>query len=200
MYAELSRQADEARMEFRRILMEKGLGVFAGIVFLFRASSRAKKCTYGYIDAVMAGGTNIFCACGYHLPRRKMRATLTKKVVKGELGKISGKLQELGVPVGDGYAAKFFIQLLDQLRQELARPDVLKELYVDSDEAVDMVPKMAHNIVRRFCAGEISAEQAEDEFIELKGHYQMLFDELGIEPPDSEVVVILVREVGEDEG
>lgn len=190
IFFEARHQAEEAGKEAQRIVVEKGLGFIASIIFLFRASSSAKKCADGYIDAVMAGGSNIFCTCGYHMSRRKMKTILTREVVMKDLEKIYKRFPTIGGGTEVDRTAKLFLQIFDVLRGRLNKPDAVKKIYADSEKAAEILPKSVCDIVRRLCAGEINMEQADNELVELKGHYQTLIGELGINPAEAEVFLI----------
>ena len=189
-FFEIRRQAEEAGDEARRIATEKKLGWFAGLIFLFYAYRDAKRCAEDYIAGVMAGGSNIFCKCGYHLSRRKMRIGLTREVVMKDLEKIYIKFPTIGAGTEADRTAKLLLQGFDVLRERLNRPDLIKSYYVDSERAVRILPKAVREIITRLSVGEINTEQAENELVELKGHYRALIGELGLNPDEGEVFLI----------
>ena len=182
-----TQQLEEAECEITRVLEEKRLGKAAEFIFIIRAFFRARKCTADYIRAVIAGGVSILCSCGYHPSRRKIR-TFLKETVKDDLESVSGAFYTFGADTEVGRAAKLFLQAFDVLRKVLDRPDVLKISYINSEVAHEMLPESMRDVVRRLCAGEINAEQADNELIELKGHYEALIGEMGIKPAESSVL------------
>lgn len=189
IFFEARHQAEEAGKEAQRIVVEKGLGFIASIIFLFRASSSAKKCAEDYVDAVLAGGSNIFCKCGYH-PSRRRGKELLKETITGDLKKISRKFPTVGAGDETARSAKLLIQSLDVLRGRLRNPDFVRALYVDSNTA-EVLPASVCDIVRRFCSGEINIGQADAQLILLKGDYQTLMKDMCIKPSEEEVVFMI---------
>ncbi len=183
-FLEIRRQAEESKEEAKRIIAEKGLGLIDSLIFLFRTSFNAKKCAEDYVDAVLAGGSNIFCKCGCH-PSRRRNKEILKETIMEDLRKISRKFPVPGSGDEISHAAMLLLMMLDTLRERLPNQQLVKEFYVGmGNEGIEVLPKSVYEIARRLCDGEINIGQADAELILLKGDYQTLMENFGIEPSE----------------
>ncbi len=154
----------------------------AEIFFTFLAFSAARKCTKDYINAVNAGGTNVSCSCGYHPSRRKIKTVITEETAANDLRNIADKFCIIGEDNETRRSADILLQVLNTAREELKQPKFLMERYLDSAVRSEKLPKLVSDIIKYVHAGEITAKQADNALIEIKGRYQKVFREMGINP------------------
>lgn len=182
----IEEQDKEAREEVRRILKEKKAGFVAGIFLFVIAFFRAAKCTNNYILAADEENTepacSCVCTCGYHPSRREIRNRITEEMAVRDLRIIADKFSIAGTGNETRRSASILLEILDTAREQLKEQKLLRERYIDSMILSEKLPVLALDVIKYFCSGEISAEQADGALIEIKGRYQALFSEMGIIP------------------
>ena len=169
----------EAQDEIQRVATEKKLGWIMENFFIFFAFSAARKCEKEYIKA-MNVGADIPCTCGYHPSRRSLKMFITEELAACDLRIIADKFCVAGMDNETTRSAKILLEVLDTACEQLKEPKLLRERYIESVIRSEVLPVLALDVIKYFCAGKINARQADNALIEIKGRYQTVFAEMGI--------------------
>ncbi|MDO8664243.1 MAG: hypothetical protein Q7K44_01680 [Candidatus Liptonbacteria bacterium] len=175
----------EAQDEIQRVATEKKLNWLPEALFIFFAFSAAKKCTNEYIKTVNAGGTEIACDCGYHPSRSPLKTLIIRETALEDMRNIAKRFSLAGEDNEATRCANILLQVLDTARNELKQPKFLRVQYLkylNSATLSKELPELALDVIKYVDAGEITVKQADNALIEIKGRYQTVFAEMGINP------------------
>lgn len=170
----------EAQDEIQRVATEKKLNWLPEALFIFFAFSAAKKCTNEYIKTVNAGGTEIACDCGYHPSRSPLKTLIIRETALEDMRNIAKRFSLAGEDNETRRSADILLQVLETVRNELKQPKFLRVRYIDSAVRSEKLSKLVLDIIRAVSDGKISVKRADDALIEIKGRYQTVFAEMGI--------------------
>jgi hypothetical protein len=99
-----------------------------------------------------------------------------------DLKRVAKKFETLGHGSDIDRLAQLVIQPLQVLQNRLEKPVILKMLYLDNKEAVNLLPDGVVELVQQLCNGQISPEDARTELGGMVEMYRQAFDRMGITP------------------
>ena len=111
--------------------------------------------------------------------------TITKEQAKADLKKFMQKYSTAGAGSENDRAAQLVTQTLGVLERRLGNPNVIKMLYIDNPEASKLIPQTVYEVAQQYISGEINEAQARESLQDASRQYEKVFQEMGINPQES---------------
>lgn len=114
---------------------------------------------------------------------------ITKDQAKEDLEKVMQQYGTFGAGSENDRAAQLVMQTLGVLERRLGSPAVIKMLYLDNPEASKLIPPTVYEVAKQYIGGSIDEAKARERLQDASKQYAEVFEEMGIEPQRSTVLV-----------
>jgi len=114
---------------------------------------------------------------------------ITKEKAKADLEKVMEQFGTVGAGTENDRAAQLVMQTIGVLERRLGKPQIIKMLYLDNAEASKLLPPTVYEVAQEYVSGTINENEARERLKDASTQYGNVFEEMGISPKGSSMLI-----------